>query len=174
MRIGRAALADLDAVSAIYNEEVLHGVATFDTEPRTGAAAREWFDSHQNDAHPLVVAELDGTVAGWASLTAWSPRGAYSRTVEGSVFVDRRFRGSGVGAALLAEIVLASRRARHRVVLGRVEAHNDVSRRMLDRAGFRSVGVMHAVGEKFGRVLDVEVFELVLDATPVVESPGAR
>jgi phosphinothricin acetyltransferase len=173
--VRRAALADLDAVSAIYDAEVLGTVATFDTEPRTPREARAWFDSHAGDAHPLFVAEVDGAVAGWASLTPWSPRGAYARTVEGSVFVDARFRGGRVGAALLAQLAEAAGRAGHRVVLGRIEARNEASRRMLARAGFRSVGVMHAVGEKFGRVLDVEIFELVIDAAPVVPaSPRVR
>jgi phosphinothricin acetyltransferase len=118
----------------------------------------------------LLVAEVGGEIAGWGSLTAWSPRGAYARTAEGSVFVDARFRRAGIGEALLVEIVEAARRAGHRVILGRIEAGNESSRRMLGRCGFRSVGVMHAVGEKFGRVLDVEVFELVLDAAPAARA----
>ena len=157
--------ADLAAVCAIYNDEVAGGVATFDTEPREGDQARAWFDSHQNDSHPLVVLEIDGAIAGWACLTPWSPRGAYARTAEGSVFVGRAFRGRGLGALLLARIVELARAAGHRVVLGRIEASNVASRRMLEHGGFRSVGTMHAVGEKFGRVLDVELFELVLDGT---------
>jgi phosphinothricin acetyltransferase len=166
MQIRRATLADLDAVSAIYNDEVLHGVATFDTEPRQGVAARVWFESHANDVHPLVVAEDAGEILGWACLSSWSPRGAYARTVEGSVFVDRGRRRHGLGAQLLADLVARARAARHRVILGRIESSNEASRRLLGAAGFVSVGVMHAVGEKFGKVLDVEVFEIVLDSGP--------
>ena len=166
MKIRLAERADLAAVCAIYNDEVRTGVATFDTEPREGDAANAWFESHQTAAHPLVVAELDGTIAGWACLSPWSPRGAYVRTTEGSVFVARAFRDRGLGAQLLGRIVDLACAAGHRVVLGRIEASNAASRHMLERCGFRSVGTMHAVGEKLGRVLDVEVFEIVLDASP--------
>jgi phosphinothricin acetyltransferase len=169
MKMRLAEPGDLAAVCAIYNEEVLGAVATFDTEPREGEAAAAWFESHQSAAHPLVVADIDGTIAGWACLSSWSPRGAYARTAEGSVFVGRQFRDGGLGAKLLEHIVELARARGPRVVLGRIEAANAASRRMLERCGFRSVGTMHAVGEKFGRILDVEVFEIVLDASP----PGA-
>jgi phosphinothricin acetyltransferase len=168
--VRRATLGDLDAVCAIYNHEVANTVATFDTEPRRGADAAAWFTAHDNDTHPLFVAEHGGEIAGWSCLSQWSPRGAYARTTEGSVFVRSDRRSAGVGAALLDAIVAAARAAGHRVVLGRIEASNEASRRMLRRAGFATVGVMHAVGEKFGRVLDVEVLELVLDATAVAGS----
>jgi phosphinothricin acetyltransferase len=160
--IRRALPADLEAISAIYDHEVLHGTSTFDTEPRTPEAARAWFDSHQSDLHPLIVSVDGSEVTAWGSLTAWSPRGAYRRTVEASVFVHPNHRGRGIGADLLLGIVDLARAAEHRVILGRIEAGNAASRRMLLRLGFSSIGVMHRVGEKFGRVLDVELFEMVL------------
>jgi L-amino acid N-acyltransferase YncA len=163
MIIRLASFDDLLAVSAIYDREVLHGTSTFDTEPRSPEAQQAWWTSHQNDFHPLLVAvDPPSTVLGWGCLSPWSPRGAYARTVEGSVFVHTDHRSRGVGRALLEAIVDRARAAGHRVVLGRIEASNEASRKMLSKLGFSSIGVMHAVGEKFGRVLDVELFELVL------------
>ena len=163
MIIRSASLDDLSAIGAIYDDEVLHGTSTFDTEPRSPEAQQEWWTSHQGDRHPLLVAvDPPSGAVGWGCLSPWSLRGAYARTVEGSVFVHADHRRRGVGRALLVALVERARTAGHRVVLGRIEARNEPSRRMLLELGFSSVGVMHAVGEKFGRVLDVELFELVL------------
>jgi phosphinothricin acetyltransferase len=163
MTVRAATPADLAGITAIYNEQVLHGTATFDTEPRDEAAAEAWLAAHDPRRHPVLVAERGGRVAGWASLTAWSPRGAYSRTVEASVFVAEHCRGQGLGRELTAALEEAARRAGHRVVLGRIEASNAASLALFARAGYRTVGVMRQVGWKFGRWLDVVLVELVLD-----------
>lgn len=73
--------ADLPALLQIYNEEVLHGTATFDLHPKTLAERQVWFDQHNQDNHPLLTAELDGTIAGYASLSAYAEKEAYCSTV---------------------------------------------------------------------------------------------
>jgi L-amino acid N-acyltransferase YncA len=163
MQIRTAIFSDLDAVSAIYNREVERATSTFDTEPRRGQGATDWFESHASDAYPILVAEENGEIVGWASLTPWSPRGAYARTVEGSLFVRDGHRGRGVGKALTCALIEHARRAGHGVLIARAETGNEPSRSLLLDSGFQSIGVMHRVGEKFGRLLDVELFELPLD-----------
>jgi L-amino acid N-acyltransferase YncA len=155
--------ADLSSVTEIYNGEVSRSTSTFDTEPRGEASAREWLDAHRSEAFPLVVAEDDGLVVGWASLSPWSPRGAYRHTVEGSLFVRDGHRGRGVGRLLTRELLARAGMAGHCVVVARIESGNAASRALLLSEGFRSVGVMHQVGRKLGRWLDVEVFERLLD-----------
>ena len=156
--------SDLEAIASIYDHEVRTGTATFDTEPRSPAEWQAWFDAHQSPSYPVIVACSSGRIFGWASLSAWSERGAYSRTVEASVFVDREHRNRHVGADLLRELIDSARSPGHRVVLGRIETGNEMSRKLLISAGFTSVGTMHRVGEKFGRLLDVELFEFVLSS----------
>ncbi|MFA7331313.1 MAG: N-acetyltransferase family protein [Candidatus Delongbacteria bacterium] len=162
MQVRSARPEDLAAITAIYNEQVLHGTATFDTEPRDAAAAREWLAAHGGTLHPVLVAEENGELAAWASLTAWSPRGAYARTVEASVFVAAEQRRRGLGRLLTVALEDAARRAGHRVILGRIEAGNAASLELFARAGYRTVGVMHQVGVKFGRHLDVVLVERIL------------
>ena len=162
MKIRTARLDDLDAVTAIYNAEVVRATSTFDTVERTGERAREWFESHDRVRYPVLVAEEAGEVVAWASLSPWSPRGGYERTVEASLFVKEGHRGLGLGAAMTDELLARAHAAGHGVVVARVERGNEVSRRLLLASGFTSVGVMHRVGEKFGRVLDVEIFERVI------------
>ena len=169
--IREAERSDLQAIAEIYNHEVRTGVSTFDTEPREGQALAAWFASHQCAAYPLLVAEREGEIIGWGSLSPWSDRNAYAPTVEGSLFIQEGHRQSGVGLALSRALFDRARLAGHRVVIGRIEAKNEVSRQLMLRMGFRSVGVMHEVGEKFGRVLDVEVLELLLGEVTATERP---
>jgi L-amino acid N-acyltransferase YncA len=163
MGLRDAVLDDLPAVTEIYNSEVLKGTSTFDTEPRGSEEGRAWFDAHRPPAYPLVVAEERGEVVAWASLSPWSDRGAYAHTVEGSLFVREGFRGEGIGVRLTRELIERAGAAGHHVLLARIEAANGASRAILIGAGFRLVGVMHEVGRKFGRNLDVELYELVLE-----------
>jgi phosphinothricin acetyltransferase len=155
--------ADLPAICAIYNHEVVATVHTFETEPWRPAARRSWLARHANPAYPLLVAEdASAAVVGWAGLQRWSPKKGYDGAVEASIFVAADQRRRGIGGQLLQAIVARAREVGHRVILGRIEATNEPSRALLARHGFATVGVMHAVGWKFGRVLDVELVELVL------------
>ena len=158
-----ATLEDLPAISAIYDEQVLHGTATFDTEPKSVAERREWFEAHPRERYPVIVAEEGGEVIGWGRLAPWSPRRAYARTAENSVYVRKDARGRGAGRALLEALLARARAAGISVILARVADGNPASLRLHEALGFRPVGTMRRVGEKFGRVLDVTLLDLHLD-----------
>jgi phosphinothricin acetyltransferase len=163
MTVRPATPEDLPAIVAIYNHEVLHGVATFDTEPWTVEGQRGWLAAHAPPRHPLLVAEEDGCVLGWAGLSAWSSRCAYDRAAEVAVYVHQDRRGEGIGRALLSELLALGRAAGLGVVLARIEASGAASLALHRGLGFRSIGTMRRVGEKLGRVLDVELLDLHLD-----------
>ena len=159
MKIRGAMIDDLPGIAAIYDREIEVSTSTFDTEPRDSRQQRAWFDTHQSALYPLLVADREGMILGWASLSPWSDRGAYARTVEASVFVHTDHQRQGIAHRLLEELAIRSRAAGHRVILGRIEASNQASRELLLSADYVSVGIMHNVGEKFGKILDVEIFE---------------
>jgi phosphinothricin acetyltransferase len=154
---------DLPAIVAIYNHEVRHGTATFDTEPWSVEGQGAWLAGHGTPPHPCLVATDGGLVVGWGTLSIWSTRCAYARTVEDSLYVHHDHRGRGVGHALLQALIARARTAGLAVILARIETSGTASLALHRHAGFTSIGVMHRVGEKFGRVLDVELLELLLE-----------
>jgi len=157
-----AALADLEAITAIYNEAILTTTATFDTEVKTVDDRLEWFRSH-GGRFAVIVAVADGHVAGWASLSRWSDRSAYDDTAETSVYVASAHRGRGIGGELYAALIAGARRDRFHTLLARVAGESAASLRLHERCGFRTVGTMREVGRKFGRLLDVHLLQLMLE-----------
>lgn len=158
-----ARLEDLDAIFEIYNDEVLNGIATFDTEPRVVGRDDGWLTDRDTGRHPAVVATVADRVAGWASLNPWSTRGGYARTVEGSIYVHAEHRGSGVGSLLLSSLIERARDAELGVILARITEANVPSVRLFEAFGFAHIGTQRRCGEKFGRILDVELMDLHLD-----------
>ncbi|HYE02120.1 MAG TPA: RdgB/HAM1 family non-canonical purine NTP pyrophosphatase [Phycisphaerales bacterium] len=165
--------ADLDGIFAIYDREVLHGTSTFETEPKTPAQRTAWLTEHDPGRYPVLVAETQGRVAGWARLQPWSTRCAYARAAENSVYVHPDFRGRGTGRLLMGELIRGAPAAGVWVILARVVEGNPASLRLHEALGFETIGVMRRVGEKFGRVLDVRLLDLHLDKpAPAVSSPS--
>jgi L-amino acid N-acyltransferase YncA len=165
IEIRDATKEDLPRIFEIYNREVEQGISTFDVEPRRAGADDGWL-TDRADYHPVLVAIDDsGSVAGWASTGPWSPRGAYRRTGEVSVYVDPDARGAGIGGRLLSALVERARETPEiAVLLARVAQPNPASVRIHEAAGFRSFGTQRRCGEKFGRILDVNLMDLHLDA----------
>ncbi|MCX6290554.1 MAG: GNAT family N-acetyltransferase [Bacteroidetes bacterium] len=152
--------ADQPAICEIYNESVLNSAATFDTEPRTFETQMEWFRKHKKN-HPVLAAENNGNIIGWASLSPWSDRCAYDTTVEVSVYIHHDFRGHGVGKTLLEKVLEEGRKEKNHTVISRITEGNEASICIHEKAGFRHVGVMKEVGYKFGKFLDVTIMQLV-------------
>jgi phosphinothricin acetyltransferase len=154
IRVRSAAEADLPAVRDIYNFYVRTSTCTFQLEPETEADRLAWFRA-RSEKHPVTVAEADGEVVGWGSLSAWKDRAAYDRTVEASVYVRADRHRRGVGRALLEDLVDRARALGHRVVIGGACTEHPASIALQEALGFERVGCFRDVGFKFGRWLDV-------------------
>ena len=153
--------ADLPAIAAIYDEEVRHGIATFATEPPGPEHWRERLSSDELGDH-LLVAELAGAVAGYASSGSYRPRAAYARTRETSVYLDPAARGQRVGRALYDELLGLVRRDGVRLAVAVIALPNPASQGLHRACGFRHAGTLHEVGHKLGRWIDTELWELRL------------
>ncbi len=163
MLIRDATIDDAEAILAIYNREVLEGVATFDVEPRTLLQQQSWL-RERSGGHVVLVVEIDTTVAGFGSLSAFKDRAAYRTTVENSVYIDPAFQRLGAGRALLAELVSRARLHGFHSVIARVAGSNAGSVALHSSLGFEIVGVEREVGRKFGRWLDLTEMQLILDS----------
>jgi phosphinothricin acetyltransferase len=154
--------ADLDGIFAIYDDEARSGTATFDTEASTAASRARWYEQHRSPRYPALVADAEGLVAGWATLSPYSERAAYARTAESSVYVHHDHRGRGVGRALMNDVLAAAPNGGIKTILARITAESAASLELHRSLGFRHLGTLRRAGEKFGRILDVEFLQIEL------------
>lgn len=156
MYIRKAEITDLEALLHIYNYEVVHGTATFDTECKTLEQRKEWFYEHNVDNHPLIVADIDGRAVGYASLSAYRPKDAYRSSVELSVYVDPAYRGQGIAARLMDAIIEEARSDAHtHLVISIITGSNAASIHLHEKLGFTYCGTIREVGFKHGHYLDI-------------------
>ena len=145
---------DWPGVRAVYLEGIATGNATFETE------APQWdrWDAAHSAACRLV-AENAGAVLGFAALSPVSARRVYAGVAEISVYVAEQARGSGIGGALLSELVRASEAAGFWTLQAGIFPENHASLRLHEKCGFRVLGVRERVGCMAGRWRDVVLLE---------------
>jgi L-amino acid N-acyltransferase YncA len=160
LKIRPARMDDIEGITEIYNDAIITTTATFDTEPISLEDQKTWFLDH-NLSYPVLVAEFEGHIVGWASLSKWSNKKAYSRTVELSIYMDKRYQGKGFGRNLMEAIIREGKKAGVHTILSRIAKGNEVSLHLHEVLGFDLVGVMREVGRKFDQLLDVYLLQLL-------------
>jgi phosphinothricin acetyltransferase len=157
-----ATAADLPAIQEIYNDAVLKLAASYDLEPQTLSARQAWFDEHQREGLPMVVADDAGRVVGWGSLSRFRDRPGYRYTVENSIYIAESERGRGIGKQILAGQIDAARALGLHAIIAVIDAGSEASLRIHESFGFEKVGQLREVGRKFDRWLDVVYMQLLL------------
>lgn len=154
--------ADLPAIRDIYNHAVEHTTAIWNEVLIDVDNRRVWLELRRAKGFPVLVAEKDGKVVGYASYGDWRAFDGYRHTVEHSVYVDKDLRGGGIGKQLMLELIARAKAADMHVMIAAIEAENKASIALHERLGFRLVGIHREVGIKFGRWLDLAAMELRL------------
>jgi L-amino acid N-acyltransferase YncA len=144
MNVRNAMPKDAAAIALIYNQGIEDRFATFETSLRSAEHIEEWFDNEL----PIVVVEDGGEVVGWAATYPYADRCCYAGVAEFSVYVRRDQRGKRVGEAAMLALLKAAETAGLWKLLSRVFPENRASLTLLDRIGFRRVGIH----EKHGRL----------------------
>ncbi len=161
-RLRPATPADADAICRIYNQGIEDRLATLETTLRTAQERRQWLAS-RGPRHPVIVSEnAEGEVVGWGSLNVFNPREAYRFVADFSVYVERAWRGRGVGRVLLTRLIeLGREHGFHKLVLSAFP-HNAGGMALYEKLGFRTVGIYREQGLLDGRWVDTIVMEKLL------------
>jgi len=163
--IRRASAADVPAIAALYGHHVRHGTASFELEAPSEQRVGERLEAAAARGLPYLVAELDGTVAGYAIANPYRPRPAYAWCLEDSVYVAAERHGRGIGSTLLASLLERSADAGFRQMVAVIgDSANTASVRLHEKLAFRHVGVLENVGYKHGRWLDTVLMQRPIGA----------
>jgi phosphinothricin acetyltransferase len=130
----------------------------------TEAERKAWYEEHGENM-PILVAECDGRIVGWASLGSFRSAYTVNGTLEDSIYVHHDFLHQGIGSRLLTELIAAARRNGLRSLLANISADQEPSIRLHVKFGFQEVGRFRQVGCKFNRRLDAVFLQLLLTNT---------
>lgn len=158
--IRSALTTDVAMIHSIYADSVLNGTASFEITPPTVEEMRERWHGITSAGYPYLVAEFDGSVAGYAYVGPYRPRPAYCGTVESSIYVHANYRGAGLGRALLAALIARTTEAGfHQIIAVIGDSGNIASIEVHRREGFETVGTLRSVGWKHGLWLDTVLMQ---------------
>lgn len=155
---------DLPALLAIFNDAIVNTTAIWVDEVVDLDNRRAWVAGREAAGYPILVADIDGAVAGYASFGDFRPFPGYRRSVEHSIYVDSRFRRRGLADALLTALEPPARTLGKHVLIGGIGADNVASIALHAKHGYVEVGRMPEVGLKFGAWQTLVFMQKVLAA----------
>jgi len=152
MIIRLAQMDDLPAIVDIYNQAIPSKQSTGDRQPVRVADRMTWFREHRPDEHPIFVAEVEGQVAGWCSLSAYRPgRAALRFTAEISYYIALANHRQGIGTALIEHALAACSALQIRHLFAIVLESNEASLKLLEKMGFEKWGYLPGVADFDGK-----------------------
>ena len=155
---------DIPAITEIYADAVTHGTSSFELEPPAVSEMSARRAVLITGNYPYLVAESGDLILGYAYAGPYRSRPAYRGTVEDSIYVAPGWKGQGIGLSLLGGLIEAAAQCGYRQMIAVIgDSASSASIRLHERAGFRHVGVLEAVGHKHGRWLDTVLMQRSLE-----------
>jgi len=153
----------LPEIMAIFNDAILNSTSLYDYKIRTMDRMNAWYSDKQKGNYPLLgIFENNDTLLGFATYGPFRVQPAYKYSVEHSVYVRSDQRGQGFGKILLREIIKKAVEQDYHVMVGAIDADNDVSILLHEKEGFAFCGIIKQAGYKFGKWLDLALYQLIL------------
>jgi L-amino acid N-acyltransferase len=153
---------DLPRIVELVNAFLLTTTSEWTETLYTVPDRRVWLERHRQAADPVIVAEINGEVAGFACYgdfrdsQKWP---GYRFVVEHTIHVDEKHWRGGVGRALIEALCQRAVLAGKRVMVAAVDGENAGSIRFHERCGFVEVARMPGIGFKFGRWLTLVLLQ---------------
>ena len=160
--IRKATAEDLPAILEIYNDAIVNTTAVYDYNPHTLAMRQKWFEDKSVANIPVLVAIVDGSIAGFATYGPFRAWAAYQYAVEHSVYVHQNYRRKGIARKLLIQLIEAVEQQGLHTLIAGIDAENEVSIQLHEQLGFSVVGRLNQVGYKFDRWLDLVFMQKIL------------
>jgi L-amino acid N-acyltransferase YncA len=154
---------DVAAITAIYGHHVLHGLASFEEVPPPTDEVGRRRAAILTQGLPYFVAERQGRVVGYCYAGPFRPRVGYRYTLEDSIYIDAAEVGRGIGRALLEPLLVRCTELGYRQMVAVIGGRETVaSIRLHEALGFTHMGILTAVGFKFGRWVDSVLMQRAL------------
>jgi L-amino acid N-acyltransferase YncA len=163
VQIARARDADLEGITAIYNDVIATSTAVFSTDPVSVDERRSWLRAREARGFPVLVARAQGAVLGFGSFGDFRAWPGYRTTVEHTVHVASGERRRGVGVQLVAALIEEARALSMHAMIAGVVSTNEASLALHRRLGFVEVGRLPEIARKFDEWLELVLLQLTLE-----------
>ncbi|MCP4800863.1 MAG: N-acetyltransferase [bacterium] len=159
MIIRIAVATDLPQIVEIYNQAITMSGCTADLESISVESRHSWFNEHSPENYPIWVAENEGYMLGWCSLSPYRcGRMALKHIAEISYYIDKDHRGSGVGSSLLQHAIGQCPGLQIKNLLALILGINIASIGIMDKFKFEIWGTLPDVAEVDGQKCDHLIF----------------
>ncbi len=159
MQIRQATPGDAGRIAEIYNWYILNTIITFETAVVSPEEMKKRIQEIVIK-HDWIVGELNQEVIGYAYSGPFRTRAAYNHAVESTIYLAQKSIGQGFGRALYAELLESVKSRGFREVIGVIALPNPQSIALHKKMGFEEVGVLKNVGCKFGKYIDVSLWQM--------------
>lgn len=154
--------ADHPAILAIWTPVIRDTTVTFASELKTPGSLTDYIEARRARGREFFVAEVAGTVVGFASYDQFRGGDGYVHAMEHTVILGPEARGQGIGRALMKAVEDHARdRGAHTMVAG-VSGENTAAVAFHTAMGYETCGRMPQSGRKFGRWLDLVLMQKIL------------
>lgn len=155
---------DLPEILTIYNHEIEHHTANWNTHPFDLNYMQQFFSDLQQHGFPLFVAVEQSTqhIVGYADYSFFSQNSGYVHTIEHSVFIQSKFQGNGLGKQLMLALIEHAHQKNMHMMVAAIDAENEGSIQLHHKLGFVQTGYLPQVGFKFGKWRDLVYMQLNL------------
>ena len=154
---------DIPAIREIYADQVLNGVSSWEEIPPDNEEMKSRYASIVAAGYPYRVVEIKGDIAGYSYASSYRPRIGYRYTVENTIYIDKNYRGQGLGRLLMEDLVACCEARGFRQMVAVIgDSNNHVSIDFHTRMGFVPAGVIRSIGFKYGRWMDSVIMQRAL------------
>jgi len=148
---------DLESIVDTYNSTIASRLVTADLEKVTVESRQHWFDAHSSNHRPLWIVTSDQHYAGWMSFNSFYGRPAYNGTVEVSIYLEKKFRGRGLGKICLQRAIDAAKELDITNLLGFIFGHNEPSLNLFYQFDFKEWACLPGVANMDGVLRDLVI-----------------
>ncbi|WP_373973631.1 GNAT family N-acetyltransferase [Chitinibacter sp. SCUT-21] len=160
------------AMLAMFNDAIRTSTALYEYQERSMTDMANWFANKHAGQYPILGIENDqGVLMGFASYGPFRAFPAFKYTVEHAIYVAADCRGQGLGEQLLSQLILTAEQDGRHTMIGAIDTNNHGSIALHKKLGFSCNGILPQVGFKFGRWLDLALYQKTL-ATPDLPVDG--
>lgn len=159
MDIRHAKYNDIEQVVKIYNSAIPDKLATADLTEQSVYEKMDWFCKHSEHKYPLLVAEANKQIIGWASISAFYGRPAYAKTAEISIYILKSHQNKGIATKLLSKLLEKAKQNGFQQILAYVFKHNEASINFFEKCGFIKRAELPQLADMEGFMADLIILQ---------------